>query len=134
MATGDDMAGLTFEQALAELDTLIGRLEGGQVDLADAVGLYERGSGLARHCAELLDSTEAQVTQLVVSGNGIAEKPLATAADTVVASAPVALPRAAPVSGAGARPSAGGERGLFPAVEPLSAAGPDDVDPDDIPF
>jgi len=73
----DDVAALSYEQALEQLDTLIAQLEKGDVPLDDAISAYERGTKLAQHCAQLLDRTEQRVSQLVVSGDGsLAEKPL----------------------------------------------------------
>jgi exodeoxyribonuclease VII small subunit len=73
----DDIAGMTYEAALAELDTLITKLEGGSIALEEAIGAYERGAVLAKHCADLLERTEQRVKQLVVSGDGsIGERPL----------------------------------------------------------
>jgi exodeoxyribonuclease VII small subunit len=120
---------LTYEQAIAELDGLIGKLEGGEVALADAVVAYERGAKLAQHCADLLDRTEAQVTQLMVSGSGkVTEKPLevsgteSKSVESKPAQAP--LPRARKATSAemlfGASVSA-------PTDDPV-------IDPDEIPF
>ena len=68
---------LSYEQALDELDRLIASLEGGDIALAEAVAIFERGTVLANRCSELLEKTEAQITELMVKGNGqVAEKPL----------------------------------------------------------
>jgi exodeoxyribonuclease VII small subunit len=76
----DGITALTYEAALAELDTLITKLEGGSIALEDAIGTYERGVVLAQYCAELLERTEQRVKQLVVSASGaISERPLETA-------------------------------------------------------
>jgi len=69
--------GLSYEQALDELDRLIASLEAGDIALAEAVAIFERGTVLANRCAELLEKTEAQITELMVRGNEqVAEKPL----------------------------------------------------------
>jgi exodeoxyribonuclease VII small subunit len=99
----DDVATLSFEAALAELDALITRLEGGSVDLEEAIACYERGAQLAQRCAELLDRTEAKVMQLVVGAGGAQEeRPFTPGAD--VAPAPAAATPRAPKP-AGGRPS-----------------------------
>lgn len=73
----DDVKGLSYEDALAQLDVLVQKLEGGSIALDDAIAAYERGTRLARHCAELLDRTERRVNALVVSGDGrMTERPL----------------------------------------------------------
>jgi len=76
----DDITGLTYEAALAELDTLITKLEGGSIALEEAIGAFERGTLLAQHCAALLERTEQRVNQLVVGADGgIGERPLEAA-------------------------------------------------------
>jgi exodeoxyribonuclease VII small subunit len=94
-AVEDDITALTYEAALAELDMLITKLEGGSIALEEAIGAFERGTLLAQHCAALLERTEQRVNQLVVSADGrIGERPLeaigapAEAAPTPVAPAP----------------------------------------------
>jgi len=55
---------LTYEQAFEELETVISELESGQTTLEASLALYERGQGLARRCAELLDQAELRVRRL----------------------------------------------------------------------
>ncbi len=55
---------LTFEAALAELQTIIEALEGEQSSLDEATALYERGQALVKRCGELLDRAELRVRQL----------------------------------------------------------------------
>lgn len=55
---------LSFEQAFAELETIVSALESGDHPLEEALALYERGQNLARHCAGLLDRAELKVQQL----------------------------------------------------------------------
>jgi exodeoxyribonuclease VII small subunit len=107
----DGITALTYETALAELDTLIGKLEGGSIALEEAIGAYERGVVLAQHCSDLLARTEQRVHQLVVSSSGaLGERPLEPA-ETVAAE-----PRSPTI-----------------AVVPARAA-PSRIDPDDVPF
>jgi len=65
---------LTYEDALAELETLIRRLETGSIDLADAIKAYERGVALAARCAGLLEDTEKKVQRLVLGPRGEASE------------------------------------------------------------
>src|SRR5262249_30887810 len=90
MTTTTDVQTLSFEEALAELEMLIAQLERGDVKLNDAVQAYQRGSQLANRCAQLLDETEATVTQLVVGAQGaLQERPFAAAgAEAPAAAAP----------------------------------------------
>ena len=57
----DEMA---YEQALAELEGIVFALESEQRPLEEAMGLFERGQALAKHCAGLLDKAEIKVRQL----------------------------------------------------------------------
>lgn len=55
---------LSYEQALAELETIVASLESGTLQLEETMSLYERGQALTRHCVELLDKAELRVKQL----------------------------------------------------------------------
>ena len=55
---------LTFEQAYAELEDVVGALETGEQSLDDALALFERGKGLTKHCAELLDKAELRIRRI----------------------------------------------------------------------
>jgi len=60
----DDVKELSFEQAVSELDDTVQRLEGGDLSLAEAIALYERGMRLVQHCNDVLDAAELQVETL----------------------------------------------------------------------
>ena len=55
---------LSFEDSFAELDTIVHRLESGELPLEDSVALYERGRLLAAHCQRLLNSAELRITPI----------------------------------------------------------------------
>jgi len=55
---------MTFEQAQAELETLITRIEGGQVGLEESMVAYERGVALLKHCRGILEKAEQTFTDL----------------------------------------------------------------------
>jgi exodeoxyribonuclease VII small subunit len=65
-----DIATLSFEDALAELERIVRGLEGGQQKLQDAIGAYERGTALRRHCEAKLAEAEARVQAIVAAGDG----------------------------------------------------------------
>ena len=65
-----DVASLSFEDALAELDQIVRGLEGGQQKLEDAIGAYERGAALRRHCEAKLAEAEARVAAIVEHEDG----------------------------------------------------------------
>jgi len=61
---------LTFEKALAELEEIVGRLERGDVPLAESIVFYERGEALRKHCEKLLGEAEARVEKIRVGDDG----------------------------------------------------------------
>ncbi len=71
-----DIARLTFEKALAELESIVTKLEGGKVELEESVAIYERGESLKRRCEELLRQAEARVEKITLDASG---KPTGTA-------------------------------------------------------
>jgi exodeoxyribonuclease VII small subunit len=60
--------GLTYEQAFAQLESIVGRLESDEHALDLALALFERGQALARYCEALLDQAELRVQQLTADG------------------------------------------------------------------
>ena len=66
----DEVAGLSFEDALAELEKIVRGLEGGQQKLEDAITAYERGAVLRRHCEAKLAEAEARVQAIVERADG----------------------------------------------------------------
>ena len=65
-----EIAGLSFEDALAELEKIVRGLEGGQQKLEDAITAYERGAVLRRHCEAKLAEAEARVQAIVERADG----------------------------------------------------------------
>jgi exodeoxyribonuclease VII small subunit len=61
---------LSFEKALAELEQIVGRLERGDVPLAESIAIYERGEALKTRCAALLKEAEARVEKIRLSPDG----------------------------------------------------------------
>ncbi len=70
MSVPPEIASLSFEDALAELERIVKGLEGGQQKLEDAIGAYERGAALRRHCEAKLAEAEARVQAIVVAADG----------------------------------------------------------------
>ena len=52
---------MSFEEALKELETIVEKLERGDVSLDDAVMAYERGTELKQHCQKRLDEAKMRV-------------------------------------------------------------------------
>lgn len=55
---------LTYEEAFAELETIVDVLEGEQNPLDEAMSLFERGQALVKRCSELLEGAELKVREL----------------------------------------------------------------------
>jgi len=66
----EDIATLTFEQALAELEQIVARLESGQAPLEDSIRMYERGAALKAHCETRLEAARLRVEKIVVGAGG----------------------------------------------------------------
>jgi exodeoxyribonuclease VII small subunit len=69
-AVPPDIAAMSFEDALAELEQIVRRLEGGQVKLDEAILSYERGAQLKRHCETKLNEAQQRVERIVIGPNG----------------------------------------------------------------
>jgi exodeoxyribonuclease VII small subunit len=69
-ANHDDVKALSFEKALAELESIVQRLEKGDVPLEESVAIYERGEILKRRCEELLRQAEARVEKITLDASG----------------------------------------------------------------
>jgi exodeoxyribonuclease VII small subunit len=65
-----DIAKLSFEEALLELEQIVKRLEGGTGKLDDAIQSYERGTLLKRHCEAKLREAQARVDKIVIAPDG----------------------------------------------------------------
>lgn len=65
-----DIKEMTFERALKELETIVSRLERGDVELEESITIYERGEALREHCDRLLKQAEARVEKLTIAADG----------------------------------------------------------------
>jgi len=66
----DEIANLTYEQALKALEDVVRRLESGEVALDESITLYERGEKLRQHCQARLDSAQARIEKIVAGPDG----------------------------------------------------------------
>ena len=64
MPDPNDIENKTYEQAFAELESIVSILESNQGALDQAMALFERGQALAQHCTNLLERAELKVRQL----------------------------------------------------------------------
>jgi exodeoxyribonuclease VII small subunit len=61
---------LSFEEALAQLEKIVGQLESGNAALESSIELYERGTALKAHCEARLKAAEARIEKIALSSTG----------------------------------------------------------------
>lgn len=61
---------MSFEDALAELEGIVDKLERGDVPLEQSIAIYERGAALKAHCEKQLKAAELKVEQIVQGAGG----------------------------------------------------------------
>ena len=61
---------MTFEQAMRELELVVGKLERGDVALEDSIALYERGAELKKRCETKLKEAEEKVAAITLDRDG----------------------------------------------------------------
>ena len=65
-----DVTGLSFEDALAELEKIVRQLEEGKGGLDASIKAYERGAALKRHCEAKLKEARARIDKIVLAADG----------------------------------------------------------------
>lgn len=65
-----DIRPMTFEDALAELESIVRRLEDGSGELDAAIKSYERGAALKRHCEAKLKEAQTRIEKVVIGPEG----------------------------------------------------------------
>lgn len=65
-----DIKDMTFEEALARLEEIVGLLDSGSAPLDKSLELFEEGAGLVRLCSSKLDNVEQRVKVLVSNAEG----------------------------------------------------------------
>jgi exodeoxyribonuclease VII small subunit len=68
--TADDIKAMSFEEALAELERIVERLESGDSKLDDAIVSYERGAALKLHCETKLREAQDKVEKIKLAADG----------------------------------------------------------------
>ena len=66
----NDIKKLSFEEALAELEEIVSRLERGDIDLEDSISIYERGEALKSHCESKLEKAKMKVDKIITQPDG----------------------------------------------------------------
>ncbi|MFC0245118.1 exodeoxyribonuclease VII small subunit [Falsochrobactrum ovis] len=65
-----DIAVMSFEDALKQLEKIVDDLERGDVPLEESIRIYERGEALKKHCDALLKAAEDKVEKIRIGRNG----------------------------------------------------------------
>ncbi|MBB3454245.1 exodeoxyribonuclease VII small subunit [Rhizobium sp. BK313] len=65
-----DVSGYSFEKAVAELESIVARLERGDVALDESIAIYERGEALKKHCEALLSAAENRIEKIRLDRSG----------------------------------------------------------------
>lgn len=70
----EDIAAMSFEKALAELEEIVTKLENGDVALEESIAIYRRGNHLRAHCDTKLKNAQAQIEK--ITNDGTSTEPL----------------------------------------------------------
>ena len=73
----DDIANLSFEKALQELEGIVQKLESGGAELEESIALYERGAALRAHCEAKLKAAQEKIEKIVADDSGVRAEPAA---------------------------------------------------------
>ena len=57
----NDISKLSFEQAIKELTSIVGKIEQGEIPLQDSLTQYEKGMALIKHCRDILQKAEKRI-------------------------------------------------------------------------
>ncbi len=68
--TDKPVSEMSFEEAMAELEAVVGKLERGDVPLEDSIALYERGAALKKHCEAKLKEAEEKIEAITLGEDG----------------------------------------------------------------
>ncbi|SCW52262.1 Exodeoxyribonuclease VII small subunit [Sphingobium faniae] len=70
MTQPTDPSALSFEDALRALESIVRRLENGDVPLDESISLYSEGEALRKQCMERLQAAEARIRKLTLDAGG----------------------------------------------------------------
>ena len=71
-----DIEKMSFEKAMAELETIVSDLENGSIELEESIDKYQRGIQLKKHCDQKLKEANMKIDQIEIDKNGnVTEKP-----------------------------------------------------------
>ena len=61
---------MSYEEAFMELQSVVEKLESGELPLKDSLALFERGQALSTRCSELLEEAQLKLRQLTLDESG----------------------------------------------------------------
>ncbi|MEM6781171.1 MAG: exodeoxyribonuclease VII small subunit [Pseudomonadota bacterium] len=61
---------MSFEESLAELETIVGSLESGKAPLEESITAYERGIALKKHCETKLREAQSKIEKITINEDG----------------------------------------------------------------
>jgi exodeoxyribonuclease VII small subunit len=71
-----DIEKMSFEKAMAELETIVSDLENGSIELEESIEKYQRGIQLKKHCDQKLKEANMKIDQIEIDKDGnVTEKP-----------------------------------------------------------
>ena len=70
-----DAKPLRFEQAISQLESIIERIESGEIGLEESLDYYEKGTHLIRRCQDILDTTQQRIKELTADARGRLDEP-----------------------------------------------------------
>lgn len=66
---------MSFEEAMAQLETIVGQLEDGDVPLEKAIDLFQKGMRLSQMCGQKLEQVEQKIEMIVEEGGELKRRP-----------------------------------------------------------
>lgn len=73
MAQAQTLENMSFEKALAELESIVGSLESGKAPLEESISAYERGIALKSYCEKKLQEARLKIEKISLSPDGSAK-------------------------------------------------------------
>lgn len=65
-----DIAAMSFQEAMTELEKIVRGLESGEIELEESITSYERGTALKRHCEDKLKDAQARIEKISLGADG----------------------------------------------------------------
>ncbi len=73
--TEKQLSELTFEQAADRLESIVNKLESGEVPLENAIDLFQEGMILSKHCHQKLEKAEMKIDEILEKDGSLIKKP-----------------------------------------------------------